>query len=132
MLIKSQYTQFTIKKEDDNESYVEIIQTDWYKNIVKNRTPQKALRLFRYRDNLTQAALEKKLGIPVRHVSGMETGRRTISPRMARKLGEMSLDFLDITDTLDSTKQWYNWDTMKEFVKKTGVDSFRFDVNVTD
>ncbi|WP_428771392.1 helix-turn-helix transcriptional regulator [Treponema sp. HNW] len=80
---------FNTVEEDDNESYVEITQTDWYKNIVKNRTPQKALRLFRYRDNLTQAALGKKLGIPAQHVSGMENGRRTISPRMARKLADI-------------------------------------------
>ena len=86
--VKTRYPHATVE-EDDDEAYVEIKETDWYKNIVKNRTPQKTLRLFRYRDNLTQAALGKKLGIPAQHVSGMETGRRTISPRMARKLGEI-------------------------------------------
>ncbi|MGI0528807.1 helix-turn-helix transcriptional regulator [Treponema socranskii] len=86
--VKKRYPHATVE-EDDDEAYVAIMETDWYKNIVKERTPQKTLKLFRYRDNLTQAALAKKLGIPAQHVSGMETGHRTISPRMARKLGEI-------------------------------------------
>ena len=86
--VKTRYPHAMVE-EDDDEAYVEIAETEWYKNIVKDRTPQKTLKLFRYRDNLTQAALAKKLGIPAQHVSGMETGHRAISPRMARKLGEI-------------------------------------------
>ncbi|MGP1601174.1 helix-turn-helix domain-containing protein [Treponema sp.] len=86
--VKSKYTEVTVE-DDDDEEYVEITETEWYKNILKNRTPAKALKLFRERDNLTQAVLAEKLGIPVQNISGMENGRRTISLRMARKLADV-------------------------------------------
>ena len=86
--VKSKYTEVTVE-DDDDEEYVEIAETEWYKNIIKNRTPAKTLKLFRDRDNLTQTALAEKLGIPVQNISGMENGRRTISPRMARKLADV-------------------------------------------
>ena len=89
MFIKSNYTQVTVEEDDDAEEYVEITETEWYKNIQKELTPAKTLKLLRNRDNLTQAALAEKLGIQVQNVSGMETGIRTISPRTARKLGEI-------------------------------------------
>ncbi|WP_428770362.1 helix-turn-helix transcriptional regulator [Treponema sp. HNW] len=85
--VRSQYTEVTV--EDDDEEYVEIVETEWYKNIQKELTPAKTLKLLRRRDNLTQAALSEKLGIPVQNISGMENGRRTISIRMARKLADV-------------------------------------------
>ena len=89
MFIKSNYTQVIVEEDDDDEEYVEITETEWYKNIQKELTPAKTLKLLRNRDNLTQTALAEKLGIQVQNVSGMETGIRTISPRTARKLGEI-------------------------------------------
>lgn len=50
----------------------------------------KALRSFRYRDDLTQQELADLIGIHYRqHVSEMERGKRSISREMARKLGEV-------------------------------------------
>ena len=86
--VKTRYPHAMVE-EDDDETYVEITETEWYKNIQKELTPAKTLKLLRNRDNLTQAALAEKLGIQVQNVSGMETGIRTISPRTARKLGEI-------------------------------------------
>lgn len=85
--VRSKYTEVSV--EDDHEEYVEIVETEWYKNIQKELTPAKTLKLLRGRDNLTQAALAEKLKIPVQNISGMENGRRTISTRMARKLADV-------------------------------------------
>jgi ribosome-binding protein aMBF1 (putative translation factor) len=47
----------------------------------------------RYREGLTQAALSERSGIPSRHISEMENGRRTIGKSNARKLaGVLNID----------------------------------------
>ncbi len=66
---------------------------DW-RNLVKTKNdkygrPAKALRSFRYRDDLTQQELADLLGIHYRqHISEMERGKRSISKEMAKKLGK--------------------------------------------
>ncbi|MFH7326116.1 helix-turn-helix domain-containing protein [Desulfurivibrio sp. C05AmB] len=45
-----------------------------------------ALRGYRYREDLTQAQLAELTGIPQRHISEMENGRRPIGKERARKL----------------------------------------------
>lgn len=47
-----------------------------------------ALRGARTREGLTQAALAERTGIPQRHISEMETGRRDIGKERARRLAE--------------------------------------------
>jgi ribosome-binding protein aMBF1 (putative translation factor) len=48
----------------------------------------KALAGARYREGLTQIALSKLTGIPQRHISEMENGKRTIGKEMAKRLGK--------------------------------------------
>lgn len=48
----------------------------------------KALAGARYREGLTQMALSKLSGIPQRHISEMETGKRSIGKEMAKRLGK--------------------------------------------
>ncbi len=43
----------------------------------------------RYREELTQRELSEKTGIPQRHISEMENGKRPIGKKTARKLGEI-------------------------------------------
>lgn len=45
-----------------------------------------ALRGLRYREDLTQAQLSARTGIPQRHISEMENGKRGIGKENARKL----------------------------------------------
>jgi len=45
-----------------------------------------ALRGMRYREDLTQAQLAERTGIPQRHISEMENGKRGIGKENARKL----------------------------------------------
>lgn len=47
---------------------------------------QTALRAYRTREGLTQEELAKRAGIPRRHISDMENGRRPIGKENARKL----------------------------------------------
>jgi DNA-binding XRE family transcriptional regulator len=42
----------------------------------------------RYRENLTQASLAERSGIPRRHISEMENGKRPIGKANAKKLAE--------------------------------------------
>lgn len=49
---------------------------------------QVALRAYRTREDLTQKDLSLRIGIPQRHISEMETGKRTIGKERARKLAE--------------------------------------------
>lgn len=44
------------------------------------------LKGIRYRDNLTQEELSLRTGIPRRHLSEMENGKRPIGKELARKL----------------------------------------------
>jgi transcriptional regulator with XRE-family HTH domain len=47
----------------------------------------------RYREDMTQAALAEATGIPRRHISEMENGRRPIGKKNARLLAEaLNLD----------------------------------------
>ncbi len=48
----------------------------------------KALAGMRYREGMTQVQLAEKTGIPQRHISEMENGKRTIGKEMAKRLGE--------------------------------------------
>jgi ribosome-binding protein aMBF1 (putative translation factor) len=47
----------------------------------------KALAGARYREGLTQMKLAELTGIPQRHISEMESGKRTIGKEMAKRLG---------------------------------------------
>jgi transcriptional regulator with XRE-family HTH domain len=42
----------------------------------------------RYREDLTQAELSNRTGIPRRHISEMENGKRPIGKQNARKLAD--------------------------------------------
>lgn len=47
----------------------------------------KALAGARYREGLTQIQLSDRTGIPQRHISEMENGKRPIGKEMAKRLG---------------------------------------------
>ncbi|MDP2863397.1 MAG: helix-turn-helix transcriptional regulator [Desulfobacterales bacterium] len=48
----------------------------------------KALAGARYREGLTQTELSIQVGIPQRHISEMENGKRPIGKEMAKRLGK--------------------------------------------
>jgi DNA-binding XRE family transcriptional regulator len=50
--------------------------------------PGVCLRGSRYREGLTQKKLADMIGIPQRHISEMENGKRPIGKEMAKRLGK--------------------------------------------
>lgn len=61
---------------------------DAYPEYSEEQLIGKALAGVRYREGLTQVQLAEKIGIPQRHISEMENGKRTIGKVMAKRLGE--------------------------------------------
>lgn len=55
---------------------------------VLDMSPAAILRGMRYREDITQAELSRRTGIPQRHISEMENSRRPIGKQNARKLAE--------------------------------------------
>ena len=53
------------------------------------KRPAAILRGYRYRDDLSQVDLAKRLGITQADVSNLESGRRPISKKMAEKLAKI-------------------------------------------
>ncbi len=56
-------------------------------NYTDEEMPGVLLSGARYREGMTQAKLSEITGIPRRHISEMENGKRTIGKQNARKLG---------------------------------------------
>ena len=54
----------------------------------------KVLAGARYKEGVTQRQLSEKTGIPQRHISGMENGKRVIGQKIARLFGEaLNIDY---------------------------------------
>jgi len=67
---------------DDEPEYLDA------KGLFAERTPANMLIGARGKENLTQIQLAELTGIPRRHISDMENGRRTIGKQNAMKLGK--------------------------------------------
>lgn len=74
----------------DNEAGPSIPWEEVFReDIAKYGKPGLALRGVRLREEMTQAALAKILGIRQHHVSEMEHGSRPIGKDMAKRLAEV-------------------------------------------
>lgn len=102
-VLKEEYGKELNLVMDDEDEFVDVSETQWYKKIKEKMTPGKYLRIHRENKGLTQVELGEALGgIPRQHISNMENGHRAISIKMARKLSTI-LDvpierFLDATE----------------------------------
>ena len=56
--------------------------------VFADASPAKALRGLRVKEDITQVELAEKLGISQNMVSDMESGKRNISLKMAKRIGE--------------------------------------------
>ena len=75
---------------DPDEEFVDVEETDWYKQTKSKMTHGQTLRIYRQNANLTQEALGNMLGgLPKQHISNMENDRRAISLEMAKKLASV-------------------------------------------
>lgn len=60
-----------------------------FPEVTDAALPGVCLRGARTREGLTQKHLSEKTGIPARHLSEMENGKRPIGKAMAKRLGEV-------------------------------------------
>ncbi len=76
-----------LELKSDDEAYVNIIDTDWYKEVNRKMKPGDYVRIYRENFGWTQEALGKRLGhFSRQNVSAIENGRRGISKEVAKKL----------------------------------------------
>ncbi len=89
-LIKKEYGKNVHLTKDKNDEYIDIFETDWFKNINSKMTPGVNLKVYRLNRGLTQLQLGELLGgIPKQHISNMENGKRPISLKMAKTLSKI-------------------------------------------
>lgn len=89
-ILKEIYGSKVKISNDDNDEFVDVFETDWYKKISKKLTPGKTMKLYREMRKMTQEELGQKLGgISRQNISHMERGVRPISLKMAKKLAEI-------------------------------------------
>ena len=86
-LTPSEYEKQGCEYIDDNSS-TEIKEQELVnaKELFAERTPANMLIGARGKENITQVQLSKITGIPRRHISDMENGRRPIGKQTALKL----------------------------------------------
>ncbi len=72
--------------ENNDDEWVNIKDTDWYREMKESYSPASNLAFYRKEKKLTQAALGNILGVPKQYVSDMEHSRRSISKAMAKKI----------------------------------------------
>ncbi len=87
MFLESAFQKFLSVKEDDEP--VKWDDTDLAKEIRQQMTPGESVYLNRDMRGMTQAELAEKLGVAKTVVSDIEKGRRSISRKMAVKLGQV-------------------------------------------
>ena len=76
--------------KDDDDEFVDVFETEWFKKVSKRITPGKNIRIYREMHGLTQEELGKKLGdISRQNISHMERGKRPISKTNAKKLAKI-------------------------------------------
>ena len=81
--------EYTVEIDDDEE-YVDLMETDWYSETKATMTPGKYIRIYRENKGFSQAKLGEMLGgLTRQNISGMENGHRGVSKEMAKKLAKV-------------------------------------------
>ena len=78
---------YVIELEDD--SYVDVSKTSWYKKSQAHLRHGGLIPILRNNIGMSQNDLGKKLDVTCKYVSDLEHGRRSVSIKMAKKLGEI-------------------------------------------
>jgi len=88
-MLKEEYGK-KVHITDEDDEYVNIFETDWYKKIKGEKKPGDNMKIYRKIHKMTQQKLGKLLGdIPKQHISNMENGIRPISKDTAKKLAKI-------------------------------------------
>lgn len=90
VFLEKNFGKYLTIDNDDDDEYVNFRDTAWYKKMKKSWTPGKSVRVYRMRDQLTQAQLGRKLGgLSIQKISDIENNRRGISKELAKKLATL-------------------------------------------
>jgi len=85
-VLKEEYGRKVKIIKDDEDEYVDIFKTEWYKKIKAETIPGDNMRIYRENNGLTQEKLGELLGgIPRQHISNMEKGIRSISKNHSKE-----------------------------------------------
>ncbi len=88
--LEAEFGDQVVVSEEHDDEYVDVFDTDWYREVKSRMTPGENLRIYRENHGLTQAQLGRLLGdVPRQHVSNMERAVRSISLKTARKLATL-------------------------------------------
>ncbi len=60
---------------------------EMFPDISREEAPGVCLRGARRKEGMTQTELAQRIGVPQRHISEMEHGKRPIGKEMAKRLG---------------------------------------------
>ena len=72
--------------EDDDDELENVFETDWYKETVANTTPGDAVNALRWKHQITQAELARRIGAQRQTISAIEHGRRPLGMKTAAKI----------------------------------------------
>ena len=75
-----------VEDNADDDEWVNIEESDWYREMKEKYTPASNLAFCRKEKKLTRASLGSILGVTGQYVSDMEHERRGISREMAEKI----------------------------------------------
>jgi DNA-binding XRE family transcriptional regulator len=88
-ILKERYGDVDIIENEEDE-LVEIMKTDWYRDMRARSSPGENLRMYRKLHGLSQQELGCKLGRFTRqNISNMERGHRPISKGAVKKIAEL-------------------------------------------
>lgn len=81
--------QFGVEAEvvepDDNVAE-NVFETEWYKRISAETTPGDVVNVFRWKHQMTQAELARRIGAQRQTISAIEHGRRPLGLKTAAKI----------------------------------------------
>ena len=86
MLKRHSGSSLHVEDNAGDDEWVNIEDTDWYREMKGKYTPASNLALYRKEKKLTRASLGSILGVPGQYVSDMEHERRAISKEMEKKI----------------------------------------------
>jgi DNA-binding XRE family transcriptional regulator len=87
-LVRKAYPEARIVPDVDDDEWVDVFETDWWKEQMALHKPGDSIRVYRNNAGLTLAQLSAKTGIAESHLSAMEHNKRGIGRITAMKLGK--------------------------------------------
>ena len=74
--------------EEEGEEFSVVAESEWFSKMAEEMTPGVRLRIRRENKGMTQAELSEKTGVAIPNISLMESGKRPIGLKTAKKLSQ--------------------------------------------